>query len=111
MDVTIVPIPDSSQALLASAAGWNETPVPSGKRVARHFHDFQAIYFTFGIPTMQVGDEQRSLPEAAMVVVPKGVVHGWLGRQDKLDAMVGHFHEGHGYHFMENVDDSIVLTQ
>jgi quercetin dioxygenase-like cupin family protein len=110
MDVTIVPIPDSSQALLASATGWQETPVAAGKRIARHYHDFQAIYFTFGVPTMQVGGEQRALPKSSMVIVPQGVVHGWVGSREG-GAVVGHFHEGHGYHFMEEVTGGMVLSE
>jgi hypothetical protein len=59
---------------------------------------------------MQVEDEQRSLPTAALVIVPKGVVHGWIGPQHDGTALVGHFHEGHSYHFMESVEESMVLS-
>ncbi|MGR9463075.1 hypothetical protein [Rhizobium leguminosarum] len=101
MDVTIVPIPEESRALLSGAPGWRETEVPCGKRVASHFHDFQAYYFTFGISKLKSGENEQELPKAAMIVVPKGVAHCWIA-SEKYDAVVGHFHEGHGYHFLED---------
>jgi quercetin dioxygenase-like cupin family protein len=109
MSVTIVPIPIASRPILASAPGWQETKVPVGAQIAKHFHDFQAYYYAFGIPQMHAGDKAIALPEAAMVIVPPGVVHGWMGPEDQGDAAVGHFHEGHGYHFVESSQDRPIL--
>jgi quercetin dioxygenase-like cupin family protein len=102
MNVTIVPISSESRALLACAPGWQETAVPNGKRVASHYHDFQAYYFTFGISKLMTTDGEQDLPEAAMIVVPEGVAHSWVGSEGDNTAVVGHFHDGHGYHFLEN---------
>ncbi|WP_316227952.1 hypothetical protein [Bradyrhizobium sp. SZCCHNR3015] len=101
MNVTVVPIPTSSRGLLANAPGWNETIVPQGAKISSHYHDFQAYYYTFGISKMRTDQGDLSLPEAAMVVVPSGVVHGWIGPESQAVAAVGHFHDGHGYHFVE----------
>ena len=98
MNVTVIPIPSTSRALLATAPGWQETQVPAGKRIARHYHNSQAYYYTFGVPKMQVGHHEVGLPEAAMVVVAQGVAHGWIGPDREVDAAVGHFHDGHGKH-------------
>jgi len=109
MSITVVPIPAESRALLAQAQGWQETRVPPKKRIARHFHDFQAIYYTFDIPEVEVNGEVLPLPHAAMVIVPTGVVHGWRGQAEIVEGMVGHFHEGHGYHFVEDISEGRVL--
>lgn len=110
MNVTIVPIPPASRGIFAGAPGWQETEVPAGKRIARHYHDFQAYYYAFGIPRMQADGEVVDLPDAAMIVVPTGVVHGWIGPENETGAAVGHFHEGHGYHFVESVQEGRVLN-
>ncbi|NER94275.1 MAG: hypothetical protein F6J86_10610 [Symploca sp. SIO1B1] len=110
MNVTILPIPTSSRELLANANGWRETVVPPGTSIAKHYHDFQAFYYTFGIPKMKTDEGEVTLPEAAMVVVPSGVVHGWIGPDCQLGSAVGHFHEGHGYHYVEENENSAVLN-
>ncbi|MCP9823846.1 hypothetical protein [Synechococcus sp. EJ6-Ellesmere] len=102
MSVTVVAISTENRALLAKAPGWQETKVPSGKRVASHYHEFQAYYFTFGISKLRTRDGEQDLPEAAMIVVPEGVAHSWVGSQEDYPAIVGHFHDGHGYHFLED---------
>ncbi|MCC5996628.1 MAG: hypothetical protein JJU18_09705 [Oceanicaulis sp.] len=107
MDVTIVPIPAASRTKLAGAPGWQETRVPGGKRVASHFHDFQAYYFTFGIPKLKTARGEQDLPEAAMIVVPEGVAHSWVGADGEDMSVVGHFHEGHGYHYLEDHVDGL----
>lgn len=107
MDVTIIPISTDSRGRLEGTPGWQETPVPTGKRVASHFHDFQAYYFTFGISKVRTANGEQDLPEAAMIVVPEGVAHSWVGAETDECAIVGHFHEGHGYHFLEDHVDGM----
>ena len=110
MNITIVPIPTDSRRLLAQAQGWRETRVPPRMRIARHFHDFQAFYYAFNIHEVEADGVYLSLPEAAIVVVPTGVVHSWRGQPSDGDGMVGHFHEDHGYHFIENASEGLVLN-
>ncbi len=103
MTPTIIPIPDESLEQLASVAGWHETSVEPGQRVAPHHHAFQATYFTFGISTLVSSDGEVSLPRSAMVIIPCGVEHGWLGPKTGGKATIGHFHDGHGDHYVEKV--------
>jgi mannose-6-phosphate isomerase-like protein (cupin superfamily) len=108
MNVTIVPISEQSRSILASAPGWQETEVPLGKRVASHYHSFRAYYFTFGISKLRTGGHEHDLPQAAMIVVPEGVAHSWIS-SEALDAVVGHFHRDHGYHFIEDHDGGLAV--
>jgi quercetin dioxygenase-like cupin family protein len=98
--ITIIPIPQWARRLLNLVFGWRETPLDSGTRIARHAHEFRAVYFTFGVKFVEVQGRLIELPPAAAVYVPAGVVHGWVSPAGS-SGVVGHFHHGHSAHRLE----------
>lgn len=101
-NLTIIRIPRWSRALLGRLPKWKETNISGGRRIVRHSHLFLAIYFTFGVTFIETEVGPQYLPEAAMVVVPPGQVHGWATETKTSASIVGHFHQGHGAHATES---------
>lgn len=101
MKPIVVPIPAWSRKILSAAPRWQETPLTSKSRIARHAHAFLALYFAFGVQDLDAAGRSRRLPPSAMVIVPPRVVHGWRGATNGGTATVGHYHPGHPAHVVE----------
>ena len=99
----VLRIPGWTRQLLATLPRWKETPLAARTRIARHAHRFVAVYFAFGAKHLETEAGLRSLPLAAMVIVPAGIVHGWHGPAADATATIGHFHPGHPVHIIEPV--------
>ena len=78
---------------------WNFSRFNKGQAVQKHSHKFDAMYFVNGVKEVCSGGSRIALPEFAAVFIPKGAEHGWNGiASGKTEAVVGHFHDGHGVH-------------
>ncbi len=103
MAIAVIRIPAGTRRFLALLPCWRETLVASGNRIARHSHRFFAVYFAFDVPFLDTGGALRSLPLAAIVLVPPRALHGWVGSNGDSAGTVGHFHRGHPAYLTERI--------
>lgn len=109
MNVTVIRVPKWTRGLIGLLPGWKETSISVGNRIVKHAHRFWAVYFTFGVGLLETASGSRTLPPAAIVIVPRRRIHGWAMSKSAsaLTGIVGHFHAGHAAHTTEPVTASI----
>jgi len=107
MKAIVIQIPRWARRLLALMPRWKETWLTPNTQIARHSHDFMAVYFAFGVGHLEEHDGIRALPEAAMVIVPAGVAHGWVSCAATSRGTIGHFHPGHPAHHIHSTVDAV----
>lgn len=97
--VYIVRIPVVAVRMLSLLSWCHRTLLHRAQRIAEHAHDFVAVYFTKSVRLLRLADGVVQLPEASMVLVWRGRTHSWEGvRPNAAEAIVAHFHRGHGVH-------------
>gem|GEM_PF-3807912 len=98
-EITAYPITEEFFDSLETLPNWEETQFKQGCAVESHKHSHGAMYFTKDVKSLKTEGSKRDLPKYAAVYVPKGREHGWSGvAQGSTQAVVGHFHTGHGLH-------------